>query len=82
MHFLHTRLTSSLEKGFVDQMPEQFSPLRRATMLKNQHYSFQLMYRLDSDNHAYRFSIEVESELKPYITLCTEIGRASCRERV
>ena len=71
MHFLHTRLTSSLEKGFVDQMPEQFSPLRRATMLKNQHYSFQLMYRLDSDNHAYRFSIEIESELKPYITLRT-----------
>ncbi|MBQ8719372.1 MAG: hypothetical protein IJY66_08905, partial [Clostridia bacterium] len=71
MHFLHTRLTSSLEKGFLDQMPEQFSPLTRATMLKNQHYSFQLMYRLDSDNHAYRFSIEVESELKPYITLRT-----------
>ena len=37
MHFLHTRLTSSLEKGFLDQMPEQFSPLTRATMLKNQH---------------------------------------------
>ena len=71
MYALHTRLTSSLEKGFLDQMPEQFPALDRATMLLNQHLSFQLFYRLDSDNHAYRFSIEVEGELAPYVTLRT-----------
>ncbi len=71
MFQLHTRLTSSLEKGFLDQMPEQFPLLRRATMLRNQHYAFQLLYRLDADNHAYRFQIEVESALAPYITLRT-----------
>ncbi len=68
---LHTRLTSSLEKGFLDQMPEQFPALRKATMLRNQHLSFQLLYRLDADNHAYRFHIDVESALAPYITLRT-----------
>ena len=71
MYTLHTRLTSSLEKGFLDQMPQQFPALTKATMLRNQHYAFQLMYRLDAGNHAYRFFIEVESELKPYITLRT-----------
>jgi hypothetical protein len=42
MLFLHTRLTSSLEKGFLEQMPEQFPALTHATVLRNQHLSFQL----------------------------------------
>jgi hypothetical protein len=36
---LESILTSSLEKGFVDQSPLDFPALSQATMLKNQHLS-------------------------------------------
>ncbi|MBQ7339021.1 MAG: DUF4091 domain-containing protein [Clostridia bacterium] len=71
MFNLHTRLTSSLEKGFLEQWPEQFPALHRATILRNQHLAFQLLYRLDADNHARRFSLKIEGELAPYVTLYT-----------
>lgn len=71
MPTLHTRLTSSLEKGFIDQMPEQFPPYRHATMMRNQHLSFQLFYRMDADHHIERVQIEVESPLSPYVRLRT-----------
>ncbi|MBQ7319978.1 MAG: DUF4091 domain-containing protein [Clostridia bacterium] len=66
---LHTRIVSSLEKGFLDQWPEQFSALHRATMLSNQHLSFQLFYRLEADNHARRCTLELEGEIAPYATV-------------
>ncbi len=63
---LQSILTSSLEKGFTDQCPADFSPLSSATMLKNQHLSCQLMLRVPSDEKGLRVSLSLDGSAAPY----------------
>lgn len=43
---LHTRITSSVEKCFLDQNAEDFAPLSFIRMMKNQRLSLQFLYQL------------------------------------
>ena len=63
---LRSLLTSSQEKCFTDQFPEDFPVLRQATMLRNQHYSFQLIYRADSDAVLHTAALTLSGALAPY----------------
>jgi hypothetical protein len=65
---LQSILTSSLEKGFVDQTPADFSPLSSITMLKNQHPSCQLMLRVPADEKGMRVSVSLGGSVAPYAT--------------
>ena len=65
---LQSILTSSLEKGFVDQTPADFSPLSTVTMLKNQHLSCQLMLRVPADEKGMRVSVTLGGSMAPYAT--------------
>jgi len=60
---LRTRTLSSLEKVFPDETPNA-SPLTRATMLKNESFSFQIAYRTESLERGIR--VEIESPLAPF----------------
>ncbi|MBE6660768.1 MAG: DUF4091 domain-containing protein [Ruminococcaceae bacterium] len=59
-------LTSSLEKGFVDQAPADFSPFSSAIMLKNQHLSCQLMLRVPADEKGMRVTLTLGGSAAPY----------------
>lgn len=63
---LESVLTSSLEKGFVDQKPSDFSPFSSAIMLKNQHLSFQLMLRVPAEEKGCRVSLTLDGSAAPY----------------
>jgi hypothetical protein len=63
---LESILTSSLEKGFVDQSPLDFPALSQATMLKNQHLSCQLMLRVPADEKGMRVSLTLGGSAAPY----------------
>lgn len=65
---LQSILTSSLEKGFIDQNPSDFPALSQATMLKNQHFSCQLMLRLPDRGMTCRLSLSLEGSAAPYAT--------------
>ena len=63
---LESVLTSSLEKGFVDQTPADFSPFSSAIMLKNQHLSCQLMLRVLADEKGMRVTLTLGGSAAPY----------------
>ena len=63
---LESVLTSSLEKGFVDQTPADFSPYTSAIMLKNQHLSCQLMLRVPADEKGMRVALTLGGSAAPY----------------
>ena len=63
---LESVLTSSLEKGFVDQTPADFSAIEAATMLKNQHYSCQLMLRIPANERGMRVTLTLGGDAAPY----------------
>ena len=63
---LESVLTSSLEKGFVDQTPADFSPFSSAIMLKNQHLSCQLMLRVPADEKGMRVTLTLGGSAAPY----------------
>ncbi len=63
---LESVLTSSLEKGFVDQAPADFSPFSSAIMLKNQHLSCQLMLRVPADEKGMRVTLTLGGSAAPY----------------
>lgn len=65
---LESVLTSSLEKGFVDQSPCDFPPFTSATLLKNQHLSCQLMLRVPADEKGCRVSLTLSGSAAPYAT--------------
>ena len=72
---IKTKLISSLEKCFVDEPIEKFATLEKASMLKNERFSFQLAYTADADEELQltKFcKIDVEAgALTPYVTLRT-----------
>ncbi len=63
---LESVLTSSLEKGFVDQRPSDFSPFSSAIMLKNQHLSCQLMLRVPVGERGGRVALTLGGSAAPY----------------
>lgn len=63
---LESVLTSSLEKGFVDQTTADFSPFSSAIMLKNQHLSCQLMLRVPADEKGMRVTLTLGGSAAPY----------------
>ncbi len=68
---LQAKLISSLEKCFVDEHVSDKPTLQRASMLRNERYSFQVIFADDAD---YEFpnkfaKVEVRSELAPYVTM-------------
>lgn len=63
---LESVLTSSLEKGFVDQAPADFSPFSSAIILKNQHLSCQLMLRVPADEKGMRVTLTLGGSAAPY----------------
>ncbi len=65
---LQSILTSSLEKGFVDQTPADFACLEQATMLKNQHFSCQLMLLLPERGKTKKFHLSLEGSAHAYAT--------------
>ena len=65
---LESVLTSSLEKGFVDQAPCDFPPFSSATLLKNQHLSGQLMLRVPAQEKGCRVSLTLSGSAAPYTT--------------
>lgn len=63
------KLLSSLEKVFFD-MPSDVPEHKTGSMLKNEIYSFQLaVYGYEAETNRLFARLEVESELKPYITV-------------
>ncbi|MBR2722434.1 MAG: DUF4091 domain-containing protein [Clostridia bacterium] len=56
-----TKLISSLEKCFLDEKIDQYEALERATMLKNERYSFQMIFTSDKD------AIQVMKFCKPVV---------------
>ena len=50
---LITRITSSLEKCFLDEPVEQHPVLRKASMLRNERFSFQLVCRDEREGVMY-----------------------------
>ena len=62
---IKTALVSSLEKCFSDQQVEDFAPLSALSVLKNERFSVQLLYRSEPD-HAGRAIVRVDGALAPY----------------
>lgn len=65
---IKTALVSSLEKCFSDQRVEDFAPLSALSVLKNERFSVQLLYRSEPD-HAGRAIVRVDGALAPYATV-------------
>lgn len=65
---IKTALVSSLEKCFPDQQVEDFAPLSALSVLKNERFSVQLLYRSEPD-HAGRAIVRVDGALAPYATV-------------
>ena len=71
---LITRITSSLEKCFLDEPVEQHPVLREASMLRNERFSFQLVCRDEREgvmSWDTFVSVEVDSPLARAVTLRT-----------
>ncbi len=68
-----TRLVSSLEKAFSDELPTQYPPLTRITALRNERFSFQILLRADADETALRTLLEtsIGGALAPYVHVRT-----------
>ena len=65
---IKTALISSLEKCFPDQKTEDFAPLKYLSVLKNERFSVQLLYRSEPD-HAGRAIVRVDGDLAPYASV-------------
>ena len=63
---LESILTSSLEKGFVDQTPAEFPAFSEATICQNQHLSCQLMLRVPADEKGMRVALTLDGSAAPY----------------
>ncbi len=70
---IDTRVVSSLEKCFLDDRIECFSPMERISMLKNERLFFQLLHTACGSDTAFRTlcQLTVEGDLAPYITART-----------
>ena len=60
--FLHARLVSSLEKGIIDKMPEDYPALEKISVLRGEHLHFQLFLRPErTENYkSYGYTVAVE----------------------
>ncbi|MBQ7378481.1 MAG: DUF4091 domain-containing protein [Clostridia bacterium] len=65
---IKTALISSLEKCFLDQQVEDFKPLSKLSVLKNERFSVQLLYRSEPD-HAGRAIVRIDGALAPFATV-------------
>lgn len=65
---IKTALISSLEKCFLDQQVEEFKPLSKLSVLKNERFSFQFIHRGEPEFGG-RPIVRVEGDLAPYATL-------------
>lgn len=65
---IKTALISSLEKCFPDQQVEDFAPLSALSVLKNERFSVQLLYKSEPD-HAGRAIVRVDGALAPFATV-------------
>ena len=65
---IKTALVSSLEKCFSDQQVEDFAPLTALSVLKNERFSVQLLYRSEPD-HAGRAIVRVDGALASYASV-------------
>ena len=65
---IKTLLISSLEKCFPDQLIENFSPLTALSVLKNERFSVQMLFRSEPD-HAGRAIVRVEGVLSPFASV-------------
>jgi len=73
-----TTLTSSLEKGFVNQNPEDFAPLTKISALRGERISMQLFIKpgKTENGEVYSFFLltpRLTGELAPYVAL-REVG--------
>ena len=71
---IKTKITSSLEKPFLDQHVEDFPTLSRISALRGERISFQILFesdRGDGNGWASRnvLSIEVEGDAKELVTI-------------
>ncbi len=60
--FLHARLVSSLEKGIIDKMPEDYPALEKISVLRGEHLHFQLFLRPErTENYkSYAYNVALE----------------------
>ena len=65
---LKTALISSLEKCFPDQKIEDFKPLAALSVLNNERFSVQLLFRSEPD-HAGRAIVRVDGALTPFASV-------------
>ena len=65
---IKTALISSLEKCFPDQKIEDFKPLAALSVLNNERFSVQLLFRSEPD-HAGRAIVRVDGALAPFATV-------------
>ncbi len=65
---IKTALISSLEKCFPDQQVEDFAPLKALSVLKNERFSVQLLYKSEPD-HAGRAIVRVDGALAPFASV-------------
>lgn len=64
------KIISSLEKCFIDQTPVDKPCLSRASMLKNERFSFQLCFRETEAIRGCRdYAIRIDSPLEPFLTV-------------
>lgn len=65
---MYTKLVSSLEKVFHDQKLDDFKKVDKGSMLKNEIFSFQLIYQLkDFTRDRRHLTLNIDSPLKEYI---------------
>ena len=65
---IKTALISSLEKCFPDQKIEDFKPLSALSVLNNERFSVQLLFRSEPD-HAGRAIVRVDGALAPFASV-------------
>ena len=69
-----SKIVSSLEKCFIDESIEKFEVLKKASMLKNERFSFQIIYTSDENEiQLMKFcKIKIDAgALTPYVTVRT-----------
>ncbi len=67
---IKTALISSLEKCFLDQKVEDFAPITKLSVLKNERFSVQLIHQGEAtDPICQRFLIRVDGDLASFATL-------------
>ena len=62
---IKTALISSLEKCFPDQQVEDFAPLKSLSVLKNERFSVQLLFKSEPD-HAGRAIVRIDGDLASF----------------